>query len=78
MFNCVVFVAGNTKATTNSTKSNDDTDKNAKKSNEDDSAEPGKGTALGEIPKIEKYIANTRIDGLQTLYQVYITLICDY
>lgn len=65
-----VFVAGNTKTTTNSSKSNDDTDKNAKKSNDDDSAEPGKGTALGEIPKIEKYIANTRIDGLQTLYQV--------
>ncbi|XP_055313683.1 protein DEK isoform X1 [Sitodiplosis mosellana] len=62
--------AGNTKATTNSSKSNDDTDKNAKKSNDDDSAEAGKGTALGEIPKIEKYITNTRIDGLQTLYQI--------
>lgn len=63
-----IFV-GNTKATTNSAKSNDDTDKNAKKTN-DDSVEPGKGTALGEIPKIEKYIVATRIDGLQTLYQV--------
>lgn len=75
VFVCMPFVcAGNTKATTNSSKSNDDTDKNAKKSNDEDSAEAGKGTALGDIPKIEKYIANTRIDGLQTLYQVRISI----
>lgn len=61
---------GNTKGTTNSSKSNDDNEKNAKKSN-DDTVGPGQGTSLGEIPKIEKYIANTRIDGLQTLYQVH-------
>lgn len=54
----------------NSAKSNDDADKNAKKSN-DDSVEPSSGLTLGEIPKIEKYITNTRIDGLQTLYQVH-------
>lgn len=61
---------GNAKATTNSSKSNDDNEKNVKKSN-DDKDEPGDSTPLGEIPKIEKYIANTRIDGLQTLYQVH-------
>lgn len=65
----VCSYAGNTKATTNSAKSNDDTDKNTKKSN-DDAAGSAEVTALGEIPKIEEYIANTRIDGLQTLYQV--------
>lgn len=70
-----LFTTGNTKASTNSAKSNDDNDKNAKKSN-DESAEPGQGTPLGEIPKIEKYIANTRIDGLQTLYQVCVNSIC--
>lgn len=69
-----ILCIGNTKAATNSSKSNDDTDKNAKKSNDDDSAGAGKGTALVDIPKIEKYIANTRIDGLQTLYQVRIEL----
>lgn len=62
--------SGNTKGTTNSSKANDDNEKNAKKSN-DDAAEPGNSTPLGEIPKVEKYIANTRIDGLQTLYQVH-------
>lgn len=62
--------AGNTKATTNSSKSNDDSEKNAKKTANDDAVKSGKGTPLGEIPKIEKYIANTRIDGLQPLYQV--------
>lgn len=62
------FYIGNT----NSSKSNDDTDKNAKKTGNDDAVKSGKGkgTPLGEIPKIEKYIASTRIDGLQTLYQV--------
>lgn len=64
-----IFYLGNTKGTTNSSKSNDDNEKNAKKSN-DDTVEPGEGTSLGEIPKIEKYIFNTRIDGLQTVYQV--------
>lgn len=72
-FYCFPFflsrLLGNTKGTTNSSKSNDDNEKNAKKSN-DDSVEPGNSTSLGEIPKVEKYIANTRIDGLQTLYQV--------
>lgn len=64
------YLAGNnTKATTNSVKSNDDNDKNATKPS-DETAEAGEGTPLGEIPKIEKCIANTRIDGLQTLHQV--------
>lgn len=60
---------GNAKGANNSSKSNDDNEKNAKKSG-DDTVEPGQGTSLGDIPRIEKYILNTRIDGLQTLYQV--------
>lgn len=68
--NTILIAGNNTKATTNSSKSNDDdAQKSVKKSN-DDPADTGKGTALGEIPNIEKYIASTRIDGLQTLHQV--------
>lgn len=51
------------------TKQNDDNEKKVKKAN-DDKDEPSDSTPLGEIPKVEKYIANTRIDSLQTLYQV--------
>lgn len=69
------FYLGNAKGTTNSSKSNDDNEKNAKKSN-DDSVDPGHSTSLGEIPEVEKYIANTRIDGLQTLYQVFLKVVC--
>lgn len=66
-----VIFAGNTKAKeTNSSKSNDDTEKNAKKPVNDDAVKSGKGTPLGEIPKIEKFINTTRVDGLQPFYQV--------
>lgn len=50
------------------TKANDDATNNDKKS--DEKADATNGVPLKEIPKIEKYINATRIEGLQTLYQI--------
>lgn len=41
----------------------------------DDANDSKDSIALGDIPKIEKYIGATRIEGLQTLYQVNIARI---
>lgn len=53
-------------------KADNDVDKKEKVSSKEDTAESKDAITLGGIPKIEKYINGTRIEGLQTLYQVTI------
>lgn len=51
-------------------KADNDVEKNDKASPKADAADSKDAVTLGEIPKVEKYINGTRIEGLQTLYQV--------
>lgn len=66
------FFLGKDSKAANETKTKQDANNDATKNdkNSNDTTEADKCVALGEIPRIEKYIQGTRVDVLQTLYQV--------
>lgn len=53
-------------------------DENDADDSKDDPDENVNGKALGEIAAIEKFITQTKIDGLQTLYTVRIEYIIQH